>query len=104
MSEDIPLSQNIVEYHKAIESEYALTAHGSKEDLADQARIKLFGLLSDASNALQSVLLNADSDAARLTAVKLVFGYTIGVPGASQGTEDEMQRLINTLIKSPAAH
>lgn len=98
MSEDNPLSQNIIDYHKAIESEFALTA---TKDPVDQARERLSGLLPEAAKALEQILISGDSDTVRLSAVKLVFEHTLG-KGATLAQESELTRLVGSLTAKPA--
>ena len=99
MSEDQPLSANLAEHYKAIESEFALSEPSSPVELAYG---KLNSLLDEATQALESILLNAESDAVRMSGIKLVFEYTLGKPGANSG-EDELSKLIQSLTaKKPS--
>lgn len=93
MSEDKPLSHNLSEYHKAIESEFSLSPVG---DGPAEARANLVALLPEATKALEAILKSADSDSVCLSAIKLVFEHTLGKPGTG-GTEDELTKLIQSL-------
>lgn len=99
MPEDNPLSQNIQNYHKAIESEFALTP---LDDDASLARTKLLSLLTTATRSLEAILINGDTDTVRLSAVKLVFEHTLGKPG-SLTADNDLQRIIGSLIPSAPA-
>jgi hypothetical protein len=96
MSEDKPLSQNLAEHYKAIESEFTLSTPGSSSTPVEIAYTKLTSLLSEATRALESILLSAESDAVRMSGIKLVFDYTLGKPGSGAG-EDELTKLVQSL-------
>jgi len=96
MSEDKPLSENLAEHYKAIESEFTLSTPGSSSTPVEIAYSKLTSLLSDATKALEQILLNAESDAVRMSGIKLVFDYTLGKPGTT-GNEDELSQLVKSL-------
>ena len=97
--EDKPLSAQLQEYHKAFESEFNLSAPDTPVEVAYN---KLTGLLTEATKALESILLSAESDAVRMSGIKLVFEYTLGKPG-SQAGEDELTKLITSLTaKTPS--
>ena len=98
MSEDKSLSQNLSEHYRAIESEFALNAPTTPVEIA---QAKLVGLLSEATQALESILLSSESDAVRMSGIKLVFDYTMGKPGAAQG-EDELSKLVQSLTAKGA--
>ena len=93
MSEDKPLSENLAEHYKAIESEFIISGEGTPVELAYS---KLTSLLSEATRALESILLSAESDAVRMSGIKLVFDYTLGKPGSGAG-EDELSQLVKSL-------
>ena len=93
MSEDKPLSENLAEHYKAIESEFHIAGEGTPVEIA---YTKLTSLLSDATKALEQILLNAESDAVRMSGIKLVFDYTLGKPGTT-GNEDELSQLVKSL-------
>ena len=97
--EDKPLSAQLQEYHKAFESEFALSPADSPVELAYS---KLNSLLDEAMKALESILLSAESDAVRMSGIKLVFEYTLGKPG-TQSSEDELTKLVQSLTATPAA-
>lgn len=102
MSEDKPLSENLQQYHQAIESEFALSEPNTPVEVA---YAKLSSLLTEATRALESILLSAESDAVRMSGIKLVFDYTLGKPGSAAG-EDELTKLIQSLTakNTAAAH
>lgn len=93
MSEDNPLSQNISEYHKAIESEFTLT---TPTDATSVARDHLSTLLPEATKALESILAAGDTDTVRLSAIKLVFEHTLGKAG-TMATETELAKIVGSL-------
>ena len=98
MEPDKPLSENLQEYHQAIQSEFAL---GEPNTPVELAYSKLTSLLTDATRALEAILLNAESDAVRMSGIKLVFDYTLGKPGSASG-EDELTKLISSLTAKAA--
>ena len=91
--EDKPLSEKLQEYHKAISSEFA---SNEPNDPVAIAKAKLTDLLSTATRALEQLLIAAESDAVRMSGIKLVFDYTLGKPGVPTG-EDELTKLIASL-------
>ena len=94
-----PLSTQLAEHYKAIESEFSLSEPNTPVEVAYS---KLTSLLSEATKALESILLSAESDAVRMSGIKLVFDYTLGKPGSATG-EDELTKLVASLTaKSPA--
>jgi len=106
--EDKPLSTQLAEHYKAIESEFQLNTSTSTSDApqtpVEIAYTKLTSLLTDATRALESILLNADSDSVRMSGIKLIFDYTLGKPGSAAG-EDELTKLVQSLTAvKPAKH
>jgi hypothetical protein len=100
--EDKPLSAKLAEHYKAIESEFALSASESANSPVEVAYNQLNSLLSEATKALESILLTAESDAVRMSGIKLVFEYTLGKPGSTAG-EDELSKLVKSLtVTKPA--
>ena len=102
--EDKPLSAKLAEHYKAIESEFSLSpsgANGAANSPVEAAYTQLNSLLSEATKALESILLTAESDAVRMSGIKLVFEYTLGKPG-SQAGEDELTKLVQSLTKPKA--
>jgi len=91
--EDKPLSESLKQYHQAIESEFSLSAPDTPVEIAYS---KLNSLLNEATKALESILLSAESDAVRMSGIKLVFEYTLGKPGL-QASEDELTKLVKSL-------
>lgn len=91
--EDKPLSESLHLYHKSIESEFSITDTSSP---VEAAYAQLNSLLTEATRALESILLSAESDAVRMSGIKLVFEYTLGKPGAVAG-EDELTKLVKSL-------
>lgn len=98
MSEDKPLSDNINAYYKAVSSEFEIK---QDDTVANQAREQLTGLLPDAVKALEQTLVGAESEAVRMSAIKLVIEYTVGKPG-NISNEDELSKLIN-MLSAPKA-
>jgi hypothetical protein len=97
--EDKPLSEKLTLYHQAIQSEFALSEPNSPVELA---YTKLNSLLDEATKALESILLGAESDAVRMSGIKLVFEYTLGKPG-TQANEDELSKLVKSLTAKPTS-
>jgi hypothetical protein len=96
--EDKPLSEKLTLYHQAIESEFSLNEPDTPVEIAYS---KLNGLLNEATKALESILLSAESDAVRMSGIKLVFEYTLGKPG-TQSSEDELTKLVQSLTDTTA--
>ena len=99
--EDKPLSAKLAEHYKAIESEFSIGVNGAANTPVEEAYTQLNSLLSEATKALESILLTAESDAVRMSGIKLVFEYTLGKPG-SQAGEDELTKLVQSLTKPKA--
>jgi hypothetical protein len=89
----LPLSDQLKQYHQAIESEFSLSEPDSPSEIA---YVKLNGLLNEATKALEQILLSGESDAVRMSGIKLVFDYTLGKPGSGAG-EDELSKLVKSL-------
>jgi hypothetical protein len=100
MSEDQPLSKNLAEHYKAIESEFIVSP--DNEPVA-VALTKLNNLLDEATQALEQLLIGGESEAVRMSGIKLVFEYTLGKPGVSNGNEDELSKLVQSLTKPAEA-
>jgi len=102
--EDKPLSTQLAEHYKAIESEFQINTSDAPQTPVEIAYTKLTSLLTDATRALESILLNADSDSVRMSGIKLIFDYTLGKPGSAAG-EDELTKLVQSLTAvKPAKH
>ena len=93
-----PLSTQLAEHYKAIESEFSINEPSTPVEVAYS---KLTSLLSEATKALESILLSAESDAVRMSGIKLVFDYTLGKPGTAAG-EDELTKLVQSLTATTA--
>jgi hypothetical protein len=86
------------EYHRAISSEFAAD---SDTDLVSATLSELNQLLTTATQSLQRLLIAAESESVQMSAIKLVFDYTLGKPGATAG-EDEITKLLTSLtVKKP---
>lgn len=103
MNEDDALSVNLQNYRKAIEEEYKAGSTGTSDELADLAKTRLALLLPEASETLCSILhTGSKEDAVRLSAVKLVFEYTLGKPVPKTDKESDTDKIIRELMASPS--
>jgi len=99
MTQDNPLSDNLKSYEQARKEEMSLGFTGTSDELADKARERLFALLPDASQELQTILrIGTKDDAVRFQAVKFVFEYTLGKPNPRGTDESDTDKILRALL------
>jgi len=101
MSEDQPISANLSEYREAMEQELRVSPLSTSDELAKTARERLFAVLPEASEELVHIIrVGSKDDAVRFQAIKFVFEQTLGKPSTNNPKEDDVDKIIKTLLAS----
>lgn len=99
------LADGFKSYEQAMREEFDVIQNGTSDEIAEKAREKLALLLPEASNQLLGILLKGSKDdAVKLSAIKLVFEYTLGKPAAKNTKESDVEKLINSLTEKDSAN
>lgn len=94
------LADGLKSYHQAMLEEFEVAVSGTSDEIATKARERLALLLPEAGNQLLGILRKGSKeDAVRLNAIKLIFEYTLGKPAAKNTKEDDVTRLIDSLME-----
>lgn len=99
------LNQNLTEelkkYKGVLESEYNVATTGTSEDLAEVHRTKLYDLLDSCYSALNEIILGGESESARISAIKMVYAFTLGEPKAATRDNDVSKLILGLRSNDP---